>query len=227
MVSSNFSSNNSISKMSQFSLNDSTFWLQFCFQNVLLCDYSFLLWRWGFKSLLWKYLLQPHPCALIDWAPILRPHPGFPGQWNVIPLELFDHVEKFGKSHIVWLFPMIEDSKIESTNFQTPPGISRAMKCFYWIYSTMLKNLGNRISYDCSQWLRGFKNWIDQFSRCPQCREHVWNATISGIITPRWKIREIAYPMIGPIWVEDSKTVSITFLGAPSTENTPEMLQYL
>ena len=38
------------------------------------------------------------------------------------------------------------------------------------------------------------------------------------------KFKEIAYSMIGPIWVEDSKTVSITFLGAPSTENTPEML---
>ena len=98
---------------------------------------------------------------------------------------------------------------------------------FHWNYSTMLKNLGNRILYDCSQWVRGFKNCINHFSRCPQCREHTWNATIFGIITPRWKIREISYPMIGPIWVEDSKTVSITFLGAPSTENMPEMLQYL
>ena len=33
--------------------------------------------------------------------------------------------------------------------------------------------------------------------------------------------------MIGPIWVEDSKTVSITYLGAPSIENMPEMLHYL
>ena len=36
MVSSNFTSNNSISKMSQISLNDSTFRLQFCLQNVIL-----------------------------------------------------------------------------------------------------------------------------------------------------------------------------------------------
>ena len=46
---------------------------------------------------------------LVPWLigqPILRPHPGFTRQWNVIPLELFDHVEKFRKSHIVWLFPM-------------------------------------------------------------------------------------------------------------------------
>ena len=97
---------------------------------------------------------------------------------------------------------------------------------FHWNYSTKFKNSGNCTSYNCAQWLRGFKNCINHFSSCPQCREHTWNATIFGIITPRWKIREIAYPMIGPTWVEDSKTVSITFLGAPSTENTPEIRQY-
>ena len=69
---------------------------------------------------------------------------------------------------------------------------------FHWNYSTMLKNLGNHILYDCSQWVRGFKNCINHFSRCPQCREHAWNAAIFGIITPHWKIRKIAYPMIGP-----------------------------
>ena len=35
-------------------------------------------------------------------------------------------------------------------------------------------------------------------SRCPQCREHPWNATNFVIIIPHWKIQEIAYPMIDP-----------------------------
>ena len=64
-------------------------------------------------------------------------------------------------------------------------GVTRAFSgnemSFYRNYSAMLNNLGNRISYDCSQILKGFNNCVNHFPRCPSA-EIIWKSIESASI---------------------------------------------
>ena len=61
--------------------------------------------------------------------------------------------------------------------------------------------------------LRGSSNFLKVLCskfNIVQCRELAWNATISGIITPCWKIWEIAHTMIGPTLLETCTHLGIS-----------------